>query len=63
MCVGDCDGDGRVTVDELVRGVNIALGAAPLSECPEFDSNEDDQVSVDELVTAVNNALSGCPVA
>ena len=29
-CVGDCDGSGDVTVDELVTMVNIALGSAPL---------------------------------
>jgi hypothetical protein len=60
-CLGDCNGDGEVTVDELIRGVNIALGSLPLSECPVFDGNEDGSVTVDELITAVNNALSGCP--
>ena len=25
-CVGDCDADGTVTIDELVNGVSIALG-------------------------------------
>jgi len=28
-CAGDCNADARVIVDELVRGVNIALGSAP----------------------------------
>jgi hypothetical protein len=60
-CTGDCDGLGTVTVDELVKGVNIALGNSPLTECPSFDTNDDDQVTVDELVDAVNNALNGCP--
>ena len=59
-CAGDCDGDGRVSVDELVTGVNIALAATPLDACPLFDDNEDARLTVDELVTAVNNALSGC---
>lgn len=59
-CVGDCDGDGRVTVDELIKGVNIALGAAPLTTCPAFDANDSQTVTVDELVTAVNLALNGC---
>jgi hypothetical protein len=60
-CVGDCNGDGQVTVDELITGVNIALGSADLDTCPVFDSNGDGSVTVDELITAVNNALLGCP--
>ncbi len=59
-CVGDCNGDRQVTVDELVRGVNIALGASPLSTCPSFDSDGSGEVTVDELVRAVNSALAGC---
>jgi Tol biopolymer transport system component len=60
-CVGDCSGDGTVTVDEVILGVNIALGTTPLSQCPLFDGSADSQVTVDELVTAVNDALNGCP--
>ena len=56
-CTGDCDGDGAVTVDELLVGVNIALGNAPVSACPSFDSNGDGSVTIDEILTAVNNAL------
>jgi len=26
-CVGDCNGDGMVAINELITGVNIALGA------------------------------------
>ena len=26
LCIGDCNGDGTVTVDELITGVNMALG-------------------------------------
>ena len=58
---GDCNGDGAVTVDELVTGVNIALGTTPLSACAAFDRNGDGQVTVDELIEAVNNALAGPP--
>jgi hypothetical protein len=28
-CTSDCNGNGEVTIDELIRGVNIALGHAP----------------------------------
>jgi hypothetical protein len=60
-CVGDCDGDGQVTVDELVLGVGIALGTTDVSECSAFDSDENGSVTVDELVQAMDNALHGCP--
>jgi hypothetical protein len=59
-CPGDCSGDGRVTVDELVTGVNIALGELDPAECSPLDVNSDGKISVDELVAAVNSALHGC---
>lgn len=61
-CTGDCSGEGAVTVEELVRGVNIALGNSSLNECATFDANDSGTVTVEELVTAVNNALRGCAV-
>ena len=57
---GDCDGDGTVSVAELITGVNIALGSAPITACPPFDTDGDGRVSVAELIRAVNVALSGC---
>jgi hypothetical protein len=60
-CGGDCNVDGRVTVDEIVLGVNIALGSSVVDACRAMDGNQDSQVTVDEIVTALNNALSGCP--
>ncbi|MDX2169088.1 MAG: hypothetical protein SF182_18615 [Deltaproteobacteria bacterium] len=62
-CSGDCNRDGAVTVDELVRGVNIALGAAAVDACAAMDGNADGTVAVNELIAAVNRALSGCPIA
>ena len=59
-CGGDCDGNGLVSVSELVRAVNIALGAAPARVCEPVDSDSDDRVSIDELIGAVNNALGTC---
>ena len=41
VIVGDCNGDGRVTVDELVRGVNVVLGLLDVVICPSFDANSD----------------------
>ncbi len=59
-CVGDCDHDGTVTVDELVAGANIALGRLPVSACAAFDPDDSQRVTVDGILKAVNNALSGC---
>jgi hypothetical protein len=60
VCAGDCGGDGLVTVNELITGVNLALGGSG-SQCPSFDRNADGMVVVNELVAAVANALNGCP--
>ena len=59
-CVGDCDGGGSVTVDEIVTGVNIALGALPLDRCPGFDCARPGVITVDCLIKAVIAALDGC---
>jgi YVTN family beta-propeller protein len=63
FCVGDCGQEREVTVDELLRGIRIALGEASLDDCPEFDADGDDQVTIDELMQAISNALNGCPPA
>jgi hypothetical protein len=59
-CVGDCGGNGDVTVDEIVTGVNIALGTLPVGQCLAFDPSGNGEVTVDELIAGVNNALVGC---
>lgn len=59
-CAGDCNGDGQVTVNELVLSVNIALGSQPASACTAADSNGDGMVSINELIAAVTRALNGC---
>ena len=56
---GDCDGSGVVTIDELVRGVNIGLDEIPLDACPAFDVDGDGAISIGELILAVNRALNG----
>jgi len=62
-CVGDCDHSGSVAINELIIGVNIALGSAQLSSCTAFDPNNDGMVSINELIMGVNNALNGCPAS
>jgi cysteine-rich repeat protein len=61
QCTGDCDNRRGVTVEEVLTGVNIALGNESLTACSVFDANGDKMVTVDEILVAVNNALSGCP--
>ncbi len=59
-CVGDCNGNSEVTVNELIVGVNIALETQTVDKCPALDVNDDGAVTVNELVQGVNNALEGC---
>ncbi len=62
-CAGDCSGDGEVTVDELLLGVRIGLGAEAVGTCQAGDMNDDGTILVNELVMAVNSALNGCPIS
>ena len=59
VCVGDCNGNGVVAINELVIGVNIDLGLQPVSACPAF-ANSQNMVDIAQLVKGVNNALNGC---
>ena len=59
-CVADCNGDGEVTVNEVILGVNIALGNKPVSDCPDADENSNGEVTIGELIQAVNDVISGC---
>jgi hypothetical protein len=63
FCAGDCNGSGMVTIDELMRGVNMALGYEDLSACPSLNTHEDTRISISELVAAVTQSLDGCPIS
>jgi hypothetical protein len=58
-CIGDCDGNGTVAINELVLGVKIVLGSQSVSACPAF-VNSQGAVNVAQLIRGVNNALGGC---
>ncbi len=60
LCAGDCDGDGRVTISDLITGVLIALDKLPLQSCPSIYTSQDGVVTVDEVIASVNRALFGC---
>lgn len=59
-CVGDCNNDGVVTVDEILMLVDFALQEASPSDCPVSDEDGNQQITVAEILTAVHNALNGC---
>ncbi|MEO8601844.1 MAG: hypothetical protein ABI629_04640 [bacterium] len=58
-CVGDCGGVGAVGINDLILGVNIALGLQPTSACPAFQNSEG-EVDIAQLIKGVGNALNGC---
>jgi hypothetical protein len=61
VCVGDCDRDRRVTVDEITVGVTYALGQPPDREYPTFGGFAPYiGVDVADIITAVYHLLEGC---
>lgn len=58
-CPGDCDGDGSISIAELVTGTNILLGLIPASRCAGLAA-DGAEVTVGDLVRAVRAALEGC---
>jgi len=61
-CIGDCNNDCVVRIDEVVRGVGILLGEQPLSVCSPLDRDFSGTISVEELVASVDFGLGGCLV-
>jgi hypothetical protein len=59
-CPGDCNHDGTVSVNEIIQGVNIALGNADVGTCTAFDLDGNGSVGINELIAGVNSAQSGC---
>ena len=52
QCMGDCDDNGQVTIDEIIRGVGIALVIADPSRCAVYG----DTATIDQIITAVANS-------
>ena len=52
--------DDTVTIDELLLGVNIAMGLQPIGRCPTLDADAGSSGEINELIAAVRNALEGC---
>lgn len=51
ICIGDCDGNASVSVSELVRGVNIALGTQDAEACAALD--DFGILGVDPAITSI----------
>ena len=62
ICVGSCNGDNSVAINELVTLVNIALDALSPSACAEGIPGGA-TVDIALLIRAVGNALNGCTSA
>lgn len=69
-CQGDCNRDGKVAINELIAGVNMALYGASCVICFDTCARVEDgvcvsppnaRVDINELIGAVNRALNGCP--
>ena len=60
-CTGDCDGDRRVLVGEILRCVDRALGTAGAIPCASCDADGNGSVDITELMRAVRYALEDCP--
>ncbi len=61
FCAGDCGENDAVTIDELLRGVNAALGLLDVASCAAIDPDRSNTVQINELIAAVGHALDGCP--
>jgi len=60
VCAGDCNEDGRVAIEDLILGVNVALSRESISACLSIDGDGDGSVAVSELVRAVRSNLDDC---
>jgi len=62
-CPGDCNSDGSVAIDELVRAVAIALGRVAGASCPGLDRDDAPGAGVDDVIAATISSGLGCPSA
>jgi len=59
LCVGDCNGDNIVSINEIIIGVNVALGIEGVGSCDAFKNPMGD-VNIAQLLKGVANLLNGC---
>ena len=56
LLAGDCNGDNRVTIDEIITLVKTSLERTTVT-CPSADLNGDGKIDIDELMVVITNAL------
>jgi hypothetical protein len=61
-CPGDCNGDGRVPINEVQLAANVYLDTATFSACPAADRNGSSSVEINEVVLAARSFQFDCPV-
>ncbi len=59
-CPGDCDGDGRVSVAELIRGVQCYASPRLVLPDESCEACYTPPVGINKLIQGVNSALHGC---
>jgi hypothetical protein len=59
-CTGDCNGNGRVDIGELIVSTNVALGSVPVDRCPAIDCRRTGEIGIECLTHAVSAALHDC---
>ena len=62
-CPGDCNGDGVITVDDLLTRLRIALGEAEVSACSSPIAGGDGGESVADVLAALISDVAGCSAA
>ncbi len=60
-CSGDCNFNGEVAVNEIIRQVTINLDTGTLASCIPADANMSGNVEINEIIRSVNQNLDGCP--
>lgn len=58
---GDCNGDGCISFDEIVRAVHGALEQENVDDCS-LDLDENGAIDVDEIIAAINSMGRPCGV-
>src|SRR5262245_27201618 len=59
-CVGDCNSDSEVTIDEIIVMVNRLLDGAQASPCFGIAGSQGDAVATEDVLAAVTAGLVGC---
>jgi len=61
VCLGDCDGDGRIGIEDLHEVIGRALDGAARDGCVGSGSSVDEPVTIDDVVAVAARSQVGCP--